>query len=100
VSEQERAARDAVASFKMDGFGYFMEQSTQEGSTTTPFDMVVLNDLDRFHLVMDVIDRVPKLAVAGVEVKQTMSGRLLQHREYINEYGDDMPEVRDWKWSF
>ena len=72
----------------------------EEGSTTTPFDMVVLNDLDRFHLVMDVIDRVPLLENAGVPVKQMMKDRLLRHREYINEYGDDMPEIRDWKWSF
>ncbi len=72
----------------------------EEGSTTTPFDMVVLNDLDRFHLVMDVIDRVPQLENEGERVKQIMQDLLSRHREYINEYGDDMPEVLDWKWSF
>ena len=71
----------------------------EEGTTTTPFDMVVLNDLDRFHLVMDVIDRVPKIKNVGAHVKQLMHDRLFEHRQYINEFGDDMPEIRDWKWS-
>ncbi len=71
----------------------------EEGTTTTPFDMVVLNDLDRFHLVMDVIERVTKLQKIGVSVKQKMRDKLVEHKEYINEYGDDMPEIRDWKWS-
>jgi len=71
----------------------------EEGTTTTPFDMVVLNDLDRFHLVMDVIDRVPKTKNGGAHVKQLMHDFLFEHRQYINEFGDDMPEIRDWKWS-
>ncbi len=70
----------------------------EEGTTTTPFDMTVLNDLDRFHLAGDVIDRVPRLAgVAGHE-KQWLRNRLIEHKLYISRYGDDMPEIRDWRW--
>ncbi len=72
----------------------------EEGTTTTPFDMVVLNDLDRFHLVMDVIERVPQLENPGAHVKQKMREKLIEHKEYINEYGDDLPEIRDWKWTY
>jgi xylulose-5-phosphate/fructose-6-phosphate phosphoketolase len=71
----------------------------EEGTTTTPFDMVVLNDLDRFHLVMDVIERVPKLRANGAHVLQEMLDRLIGHKQYIVEHGDDMPEIRNWKWS-
>jgi xylulose-5-phosphate/fructose-6-phosphate phosphoketolase len=70
----------------------------EEGTTTTPFDMVVLNDLDRFHLVMDVIERVPKLETIGAHAKQQMRDKLLEHKHYIAHHGDDMPEIRDWKW--
>jgi len=70
----------------------------EEGTTTTPFDMTVLNDLDRFHLVMDVIDRVPNLALRGSHVKQEMRGKLVEHKLYIRQHGDDMPAIRDWKW--
>jgi xylulose-5-phosphate/fructose-6-phosphate phosphoketolase len=70
----------------------------EEGTTTTPFDMVVMNDLDRFHLVMDVIDRVPHLERIGAHIKQTMRNKLLEHKQYISIHGDDMPEIRDWKW--
>jgi xylulose-5-phosphate/fructose-6-phosphate phosphoketolase len=72
----------------------------EEGTTTTPFDMVVLNDLDRFHLVMDVIERVPGLANIGAHAKQLMHDKLLEHTDYIRSHGDDMPEIRDWKWSY
>jgi xylulose-5-phosphate/fructose-6-phosphate phosphoketolase len=72
----------------------------EEGTTTTPFDMVVMNDLDRFHLVMDVIDRVPKLERIGAHIKQAMRLKLMEHKQYISIYGDDMPEIRDWKWTF
>jgi len=71
----------------------------EEGTTTTPFDMVVLNDLDRFHLVIDVIERVPELKKTGAHVTQKMRDKLIQHKEYINRHGDDMPEIRDWKWT-
>jgi xylulose-5-phosphate/fructose-6-phosphate phosphoketolase len=70
----------------------------EEGTTTTPFDMVVLNDLDRFHLVMDVIDRVPHLGSSTAYVKQALSKKLIEHQHYINQFGEDMPEVRNWKW--
>ncbi len=71
----------------------------EEGTTTTPLDMVVLNDLDRFHLVMDVIDRVPKLGPSAAYVKQALSEKLVEHRRYIAEHGEDMPEIRNWKWG-
>jgi xylulose-5-phosphate/fructose-6-phosphate phosphoketolase len=71
----------------------------EEGTTTTPFDMAVLNDLDRFHLVMDVIDRVPILEKTGVHLKQKMQYKLIEHKQYIYQHGDDMPEIRNWKWT-
>jgi xylulose-5-phosphate/fructose-6-phosphate phosphoketolase len=71
----------------------------EEGSTTTPFDMVVRNDLDRFRLVEDVIDRVPKLGSSVAAVKQHCAAKRLEHRQYVHEHGDDMPEVKNWKWS-
>ncbi|MBD0317015.1 MAG: phosphoketolase family protein [Thermoleophilia bacterium] len=70
----------------------------EEGTTTTPFDMVMLNDLDRFHLVIDVIDRVPGLGDRAAQVRQAMVDERLRHRAYTRETGDDMPDVRDWAW--
>jgi xylulose-5-phosphate/fructose-6-phosphate phosphoketolase len=72
----------------------------EEGTTTTPFDMVVLNDLDRFHLANDVIDRVPKLQNTGAHVKQIIRDKLIDHSHYIIEHGEDMPEINDWKWQY
>ncbi len=72
----------------------------EEGTTTTPFDMTVLNDLDRFHLVIDVIDRVSQLGSKAAHVKQAMRDKLIEHQQYIRQYGDDMAEVRDWKWPY
>ena len=72
----------------------------EEGTTTTPFDMTVRNDLDRFHLVSDVIDRVPKLGYLAAYVKQGVRDKLIEHREYISKYGEDMPEIRNWKWPY
>jgi xylulose-5-phosphate/fructose-6-phosphate phosphoketolase len=71
----------------------------EEGTTTTPFDMVVRNDLDRFHLVMDVADRVPKLGGEAAPIKQRMHDKRSEHRRYIVEHGEDMPEIRNWRWS-
>ena len=70
----------------------------EEGTTTTPFDMAVLNDIDRFHLVGDVIDRVPALGPRAAYVKQALRDKRIEHTEYIARHGDDMPEVRNWKW--
>jgi xylulose-5-phosphate/fructose-6-phosphate phosphoketolase len=72
----------------------------EEGTTTTPFDMVMLNDLDRFHLVMDVIDRVPGLAESCGRLRQEMSDRRIRARAYTREHGDDDPEIRDWIWPY
>lgn len=72
----------------------------EEGTTTTPFDMAVLNDLDRFHLVCDVIDRVPKLGSKAAYLKQLIRDKLIEHKQYITRYGEDMPEIRNWKWPY
>jgi xylulose-5-phosphate/fructose-6-phosphate phosphoketolase len=70
----------------------------EEGTTTTPFDMVMLNNLDRFHLVIDVIDRVPGLAQRAATLRQHMSDERLRHRAHTRRAGDDAPDVRDWVW--
>ena len=70
----------------------------EEGTTTTPFDMTVLNDLDRFHLAGDVVDRVPRLQRTGAHFKQFLRNKLVEHKQYIRDNGDDLPEVRNWKW--
>src|SRR6266566_1193834 len=72
----------------------------EEGTTTTPFDMTVLNDLDRFHLAGDVVDRVPRLQSVGGHFKQLMRNKLVEHKQYIREHGDDMPEIRNWAWPY
>jgi xylulose-5-phosphate/fructose-6-phosphate phosphoketolase len=72
----------------------------EEGTTTTPFDMVVMNDLDRFNLVIDAIDRVPQLGYSAAYVKQMLKDKLIEHKHYIAKYGDDMPEIREWKWPY
>jgi xylulose-5-phosphate/fructose-6-phosphate phosphoketolase len=71
----------------------------EEGTTTTPFDMVVMNDLDRFHLMADVIDRVPQLGPVAAYAKQAIRDKRIDHKHYIQEHGEDMPEIRNWKWS-
>ena len=72
----------------------------EEGTTTTPFDMVMLNDLDRFHLVMDVIDRVPGLADTASRLREEMAETRLRMRAYTREHGEDHPDVRDWTWTY
>ncbi len=70
-----------------------------EGTTTIPFDMTVLNDLDRYHLAGDVINRVAGLSAIGAHAKQDFRGKLINHRAYVNEHGDDLPEIKNKKWT-
>ncbi len=71
----------------------------EEGTITTPFDMTVLNELDRFHLVMDTIDRLPQTGDKGIYLKQQLKDKLIEHKQYIDRNGEDMPEIRNWKWK-
>ena len=71
----------------------------EEGTITTPFDMTVLNDMDRFHLVIDAINRLPQCGGKGNYLKQQLNDKLIEHRQYINKCGMDLPEVCDWEWS-
>jgi xylulose-5-phosphate/fructose-6-phosphate phosphoketolase len=71
----------------------------EEGTITTPFDMTVLNDMDRFHLVIDTIDRLPQVGDEGARLKQILRDKLVEHREFINANGQDMPEIRNWRWT-
>src|SRR6201996_6894354 len=70
----------------------------EKGTTTTPFDMVVLNKLDRYHLAIEAINRVPGLAAKGSEAKQAFQSKLAEHHRYVREHGEDMPEVQNWRW--
>jgi xylulose-5-phosphate/fructose-6-phosphate phosphoketolase len=71
----------------------------EEGTITTPFDMTVLNEMDRFHLVIDAIDRLPQTGTKGTYLKQQLKDKLFEHRQYIEKHGEDMPDVRDWQWG-
>jgi xylulose-5-phosphate/fructose-6-phosphate phosphoketolase len=71
----------------------------EEGTTTTPFDMVVMNELDRFHLVMDVLDRVNIVREYEKSIREEMQSKLKEHKEYIYKYGEDMPEIKNWRWK-
>jgi xylulose-5-phosphate/fructose-6-phosphate phosphoketolase len=71
----------------------------EEGTITTPFDMTVLNDLDRFHLVMDTIDRLPQTGEKGIYLKQQLRDKLIEHKQYIKKHGQDLQEIRNWKWG-
>ena len=71
----------------------------EEGTITTAFDMTVLNDLDRFHLVMDAIDRLPQTGEKGVSLRRQLQDKFIEHKQYINKHGEDMPEIRNWKWE-
>jgi xylulose-5-phosphate/fructose-6-phosphate phosphoketolase len=70
----------------------------EEGTITTPFDMTVLNRLDRFHLVLSALERLPQLGAQGSALSGLLQEKLAKHRQYICEHGEDMPEVRDWRW--
>src|SRR5439155_58426 len=72
----------------------------EEGTTTTPFDMTVLNDLDRYHLAGDVVDRVARLRNVGAHFKQMLRAKLVEHKQYVREHGDDIPDVKNWTWSY
>lgn len=72
----------------------------EEGTTTTPFDMVVMNDLDRYDLALDVINRVPRLQNIGAHAQHRLRNKLIEHKEYVHRYGEDMPEIQDWKWPY
>ncbi len=72
----------------------------EEGTTTTPFDMCVMNEIDRFHLFIDVVDRIPRLAKMRAYVRDIADSKLVDHKHYIEEHGEDMPEIRDWKWPY
>ena len=72
----------------------------EEGTTTTPFDMTVMNDLDRYHLAGDVVDRVPGLQRVGAHFKQFLRNKLVEHKQYVHEHGDDLPEVKNWTWPY
>jgi xylulose-5-phosphate/fructose-6-phosphate phosphoketolase len=77
-----------------------MKKSSEVSSiTTTAFDMCVLNDLDRFHLVQDVLDRVPQLGAKAAYLKQMLQDKLIEHKHSIREHGEDVPEIRNWKWK-
>jgi len=71
----------------------------EEGTTTTPFDMTVMNQLDRFNLAIDVIDRVPRLQAVAAHAREQLKNKLIEHRMYVRAHGEDMPEIRHWEWG-
>ena len=105
--------RDRPVIFAYHGYPYLIHRLTynrtnhagmhvrgfkEEGTTTTPFDMVVLNELDRFHLAIEVIERVPGLGIAAAHIKQQFRDALIEHSHYVREHGEDMPQIRNWVW--
>jgi xylulose-5-phosphate/fructose-6-phosphate phosphoketolase len=108
-------ARDRPVIFAYHGYPYLIHRLTyrrtnhagmhvrgfeEEGTTTTPFDMVVLNELDRFHLAIEVIERVPGLGTAAAPIKQQFRDALIEHSRYVREHGEDMPQIRNWTWPY
>jgi xylulose-5-phosphate/fructose-6-phosphate phosphoketolase len=71
----------------------------EEGTITTAFDIRVQNELDRFHLVIDVIDRLPQTGSKGSYLKQQLQDKLIEHKQFISKHGEDLAEIRNWKWS-
>jgi xylulose-5-phosphate/fructose-6-phosphate phosphoketolase len=114
VAFDELFTRDKPVIFAFHGYPWLIHRLTyrraneanihvrgykEEGTVTTPFDMTVLNDLDRFHLVMDAVDRLPQLRAKGTYLKQELQDKLIEHNQYIRKHGQDMPEVRNWQWG-
>jgi xylulose-5-phosphate/fructose-6-phosphate phosphoketolase len=85
--------------YRRNGQNLHVRGYKEEGTTSTPFDMCVLNEIDRFHLALDVIDRVPKLATRAAYAKQALREKLIEHKQYIARYGDDMPAIATWNWN-
>ena len=99
---QDFEFKGKVSRFNFAAFGRFPQSDLNLSLihiSTTPFDMVVLNDLDRYHLAGDVIDRLPSLGSRAAYTKQYLRDRLLEHKEYVYKYGEDMPNIRDWNWA-
>ena len=107
--------RDRPVIFAYHGYPYLIHRLTygrtnhdglhvrgfaEEGTTTTPFDMVVLNGLDRYHLAIEAIERIGGLGTAAAHVKQEFRDALIRHTHYVREHGEDMPEIRDWVWPY
>jgi xylulose-5-phosphate/fructose-6-phosphate phosphoketolase len=107
--------RDRPVIFAYHGYPYLIHRLTykrsnhdhmhvhgfeEEGTTTTPFDMAVLNRLDRFHLAINVIDRVPGLSMTAAHIRQQFRDKLIEHARYVREHGEDMPEIQQWSWPY
>jgi mannose-6-phosphate isomerase-like protein (cupin superfamily) len=100
VGDEKVELREGHAVFRANHGNLHVRGYKEEGTTTTPFDMVMLNDLDRFHLVMDVLDRVPGLSESCGRLRQELSDRRIRARAYTREHGDDDPKIRDWVWPY
>jgi hypothetical protein len=99
IHPQRKMSPPPIKYYEISGWTTSTCAATRRKAPTTPFDMAVRNDIDRFHLVADVIDRVPGLAACAAYAKQAIRDKLIEHREYVVEHGEDLPEIRNWKWS-